>query len=163
MHSPVSVVLIRENAEQVTGSGCCGKLEGDNTLLGGHDMFVQSRQHQRDVGVLHRAIREFFPPVDGREQVSVITVDPRNQLYLMPKLWRDVWRYRPGLKAGLQAMLQLFSLPAVVVNGRVISRRNRPLDPDMLCHIISEHIRTAEQKTLESRNHGVPGMSRKEP
>jgi hypothetical protein len=30
--------------------------------------------------------------------------------------------------------LQIFSLPAVVVNGRVLSRRGQPLAPDALCH-----------------------------
>ena len=52
------------------------------------------------------------------------------------KLVGDVLRYRPGLGAGLKTALQLFSVPAVVVNGRVISRRDRPADPDTLCHAI---------------------------
>jgi hypothetical protein len=33
--------------------------------------------------------------------------------------------------------LQLFSIPAVIVNGRVLSRRGEPLDPDALCHVLS--------------------------
>ncbi len=135
---PVSILLIRENAEQLTGSGCCGKLEGDNSLLGGRRVFRQARRHQQDMGVLHRAIHEFFPPLDGQPRVSVVTVDPRNQLYLIAKLWRDVWRYWPGLASGLRTGLQLFSVPAVIVNGRVVSRRTRPVDPDALCHTIGE-------------------------
>lgn len=144
MQPPVSVVLIRENAEQLTGSGCCGKLEGDNALLGGSNVFQHTRQGQRELGLLHRTLREFFPPREGREQVSIVTVDPRNQLYLIAKLWRDVFRYRPGISAALRTMLQLFSLPAVIVNGRVISRRNRPVDPDALCHLVSKQLRRAD-------------------
>jgi len=132
MEPSVSVILIRENAEQLTGSGCCGKLEGDGTLLGHGREFDHARADQRSHGLLHRTLREFFPPREGRPQVAVVTVDPRNQLYLISKLWRDVWRYRPGLRSGLITLLQLFSLPAVIVNGRVISRRGRALAPDDL-------------------------------
>jgi len=139
-HSPVSVLLIREAAEQITGSGCCGKLDDDDPSLRGRDVFAEARKHQHDMGLLHRAIRKFFPPRDGREQVVSIVVDPRNQLYLIPKLLRDVLRYRPGWRAGLRTVFQMFSLPAVVVNGRVISRRGQPLDPDTLCHEIAQRL-----------------------
>ncbi len=138
MRIPVSLLLIRENAEQLTGSGCCGKLDDDDPTLRGRDLFAEVKKHQRDLGLLHRAIREFFPPVEGREQVVVEIVDPRNQLYLAPKLFRDVVRYRPGWRAGLRTVLQAFSLPAVVLNGRVLSQRDRTLDPDTLCHAIGE-------------------------
>ncbi len=66
-----------------------------------------------------------------------MTIDPRNQLALVPKLASDVLRYRPGWKSALRTTFQLFSLPAVVVNGRVLSRRGQPLDPDALCYEIS--------------------------
>jgi hypothetical protein len=140
MTPPVSVILIRENAEQLTGSGCCGKLEGDNALWGGGEVFAEARRNQLDLGVLHRAIREFFPPCDGQSQVGVVTVDPRNQFYLVPKLWSDVWRYRPGWRTGLFTLLQMFSLPAVIVNGRVLRGRDAVVDPDTLCHVIREYL-----------------------
>lgn len=41
----------------------------------------------------------------------------------------------PGV---LQTALQLFSLHALVLNGRIISHRGRPLDPDTLCRTINE-------------------------
>ncbi len=131
---PVSVILIRDSAEQLTGGGCCGALGDDDPLLRGRDLFRHARRQQRDLGLLHRAIRRFFPADAETGQVGVVTVDPRNQLYLIVKLLGDVFRYRPGLIAGLQTALQMFSLPAVVLNGRVISRRGRTLDPDTLCH-----------------------------
>ena len=134
---PVSVILIRDNAEQVTGGGCCGALDDDDPSVRGRDLFAEARRHQHDMGLLHRAIRKFFPPRDGHEQVLSIVVDPRNQLYLMAKLLGDVLRYRPGWRAGLRTVFHMFSLPAVVVNGRVISRRGQTLDPDTLCHEIA--------------------------
>jgi len=135
---PVSVLLIRENAEQLTGSGCCGKLDDDDPSLRGRNVFEEADRQRRDLGVLHRAIRRFFPDEQGRARVSVEIVDPRNQLYLWPKLLRDVFRYRPGWRTGLRTIVQAFSLPAVVLNGRVLSERDSPVDPDRLCHEIGE-------------------------
>jgi len=134
----VSVLLIRENAEQLTGGGCCGTLDADDPMLGGRDPFHHARQDRRDLGLLHRAIRKLYPPDGDRGQVAVQIVDPRNQLYLIAKLAADVIRYRPGLGAGLYTICQMFSLPAVVVNGRVISRRGETLDPDAVCHAIGQ-------------------------
>jgi len=138
MKPPVSVILIRENAEQLTGGGCCGTLDDDDPTVRGRGVFQHTRRQQEELGLLHRAIRKFFPTEGEAAQVAVVTVDPRNQLYLIAKLLGDVLRYRPGLLAGLRTSLQMFSLPAVVLNGRVISRRGRPLDPDALCHQIGE-------------------------
>jgi len=132
----VSIILIRESAEQMTGSGCCGKLEGDCSLTGGAEVFREIRQGQEHFGVLHRAIVEFFSEARRTNELALVTVDPRNQLYLWPKLLRDVLRYRPGWKSGFITILQLFSLPAVIVNGQVLSRRGSATDPDTLCHVV---------------------------
>ena len=138
MRPKVSIILIREHAGQMTGSGCCGKLEGDNALTGGGEAFGPLRARQREFGVLHRAVRKFFgDPGDGN-RVSIVTVDPRNQLYLMPKLFWDVVRYRPGWRAGLAAAMQIFSPPVVVVNGRVLNRKGETVDPDTLCHMVTD-------------------------
>ena len=146
MKPPVSVILIRENAEQLTG-GCCGSLNDDDPLVEPKNLFRDAKRHQQDLGLLHRAMRGLFPARGGRQQVAVVTVDPRNQLYLIPKLWRDVFRYRPGWRPGLRTALQLFSLPAVVVNGRVISRRGQPPDPDGLCRAIGQLLTEREGAT----------------
>jgi hypothetical protein len=138
MKPQVSVILIRENAEQLTGGGCCGALQDDDPAVRPKDLFHEAKKHQRDLGILHRTIREFFPPDNGHHSVAVVTVDPRNQLYLVPKLLRDVLRYRPGWGPGLRTALQLFSLPAVVINGRALHHRGQTLDPDTVCHAIGE-------------------------
>lgn len=143
MAANCSVILIRENAEQLTGSGCCGKLEGDNARVGGRPVFEQAAQIKEQTGTLYRALRAFFP----RETVEIIQIDPRNQVYLTGKLWRDVWRFRPGIAAGLQTMFQAFSLPAVVVNGKVLSRGGALPDPDALCHHIRELLGGVESTT----------------
>ncbi len=133
----VSIILIRETAEQMTGSGCCGRLEGDHKLTGGGAAFQEVRRQQESFGILHRAVVEFFAEEYRSHELEIVTVDPRNQLYLIPKLIGDVWRYRPGVWSGLLTVCQFHSLPAVIVNGSVLSRRDRQLDPDALCHAVS--------------------------
>jgi hypothetical protein len=136
MRSPVSVILIRESPQQMTGSGCCGRLDEDDPTVRGRDLFCETRKHRQDLGLLHRAVRRFYPSENPDERVAVVTVDPRNQLYLIAKLFGDVLRYRPGWREGLKTALQMFSLPAVVLNGRVVSRRGQAPDPDAVCHEI---------------------------
>lgn len=135
-----SVILVRENAEQLTGSGCCGKLEGDNACADGRSLFAQSEQEKQRLGVLYRAVRESFPA----EQVEVVQVDPRNQLYLIAKLLRDVICYRPGPTDTLRTTFQAFALPAVILNGRVLSRRGVPPPPERLLDLIRQATRRAE-------------------
>lgn len=136
-----SVVLILDQPEQMTGSGCCGKVGRDAKGLCGVDVFDGMEETRRHFGVLHRAVREFFP----EDRVEIVTVDPRNQPYLWPKLWADVWRYRPGWKAGAATVFECFSLPAVVVNGRVVSKRGELLAPDALCHWVAKALGREEE------------------
>lgn len=147
MPSAISVILIRETAEQFTGSGCCGKLEGDGITRRQSRLFADSRQQQRDMGLLHRTVKRFFPPIDGLPDVHVVVVDPRNQLYLAPKLIADVIHHRPGWTAGLRTIAQTFSLPAVILNGRIVSRGGGQLDPDELCYLIERERRKRRQPT----------------
>jgi hypothetical protein len=137
MAATVSVLLIRESPEQVTGSGCCGKLEGDVLSLGARELFAESRRGQQTMGVFYRTLREFFPA----DQVQVVIVDPRNQLFLVSKLCHDVWFYRPGWRAGMQTLTQWFSLPAIVINGEVVRGEVGQVTPDSVCHQIAQLLR----------------------
>ncbi len=152
MQPEVSVILIRENAEQLSGSGCCGKLEGDALRAASDEPFAHTRADQSACGRLHRLLRKNFPDSGTTPRVRVVTVDPRNQLYLAPKLWRDVCRYRPGIREGLKTALQLFALPAVVINGRVVSSRKRPLSPHHVLHEVERHLRPGTHKPSPGTN-----------
>jgi len=144
----VSVLLICEQAEQLTGSGCCGKLAGEATHWGTSDPFLEVAAKKQQFGLLHRAVRQFFPSRGTSAPVSLAQVDPRNQLYLVPKLWYDVCAYRPGWRDGLRTIGQWFSLPAVIVNGRILSDRGKPLDPDALCHAIQRILNADSRRGL---------------
>jgi len=131
-----SLILVRENAEQLTGSGCCGKLEGDNAWIDGQSLFFDNQREKGRLGILYRAVRESF----SAEQVELVQVDPRNQLYLAARLLGDVVRYRPGVVQSLKTLAQAFSLPAVILNGRVLSRRGVPPTSETLLGLIRDAV-----------------------
>jgi hypothetical protein len=122
-----SVIIIREMDSQMTGSGCCGKLIGDTTRYGGRVVFRESRRLMQQCGELSEALRQ-----ELGDAVDITLVDPRNQLYLWPRLVRDVWRFRTPLTAALRTLAMAFSLPAVIVNGRVVASRHLPELPELI-------------------------------
>jgi hypothetical protein len=116
-----SVILIRETEEQVAGSGCCGKFEGDFARCGGEWIFPERRQIKESMGVVARWLKQEFG-----DAIELTIVDPRNQLYLIPKILRDVWHFRPPALAALRSLSMAFAFPAVLVNGAVKFSREIP-------------------------------------
>ena len=102
-----SIIIIREDAEQWTGSDCCGKLEGDNVQPDEAKMRIIE-----GMGSLFMDLKERFR--------NVILIDPRNQPYLFPKIFLELMRFRPPLKEALKTLFMVYSIPAVIVNGKVL-------------------------------------------
>ncbi len=119
------VLFIRETDQQMTGSNCCGKLEGENACQKGESLFPESRSIMELTGVLYRAVRERF-----RNDVDVQIIDPRNHLYLVPRLVRDAFRYRVPPAEALKTIFT-FSLPSIIINGRLAYSGKLPA-PDTL-------------------------------
>lgn len=116
-----SVILVREWEEQLSGSGCCGKLAGDFTRCPEGRTFPERREVMERMGEVYRALRERF---GDRAELQV--VDPRNAgLFFL--LLRDFHRFGVGLGAALGTLLRL-PKQAVIVNGRLVDRAERP-DP----------------------------------
>lgn len=133
MRNRPSVILIREWAEQLTGSGCCGRLEGD--FAGCHEgpVFRERREGMERMGLVYRGLKEQFG-----DAVEIQVVDPRNAALLF-LLVRDCWTFRVGFGAGLR---MLFSIPkqAVVVNGHLADRTDHP-DPRRIAQIVEAQVR----------------------
>jgi hypothetical protein len=123
-----SVILVREWEQQMSGSGCCGRLEGDFAVFGGERVFAERRAVMEGMGPVYRALRDRF---GGSVDVQVI--DPRN-VSLLLLLVRDFWAFRVGLGTALST---LFRLPkqGVVINGVLVDRSARP-DPDRVADIV---------------------------
>jgi len=111
-----SLILIREWEQQMSSSGCCGRLEGDLLEWGGTRCFPERRRHMEEAGSVYRAFRERLGA-----SAEIRVVDPRNFLALLPTLIRDIRRYRVS---GREAVRTIFGLGvnSVVLDGRLVAR-----------------------------------------
>lgn len=110
------VLLVREWDSQHSGSGCCGRLGGADSDVGGAASFARNRCEMEAMGEVYRALR----PLLDREQVDLQVVDPRNSVWLIPSIWRDA--RRRGMSRG-DAWTQVkrgVSWTSIVVDGRVL-------------------------------------------
>ena len=115
-----SVIFIREVDEQMTGSNCCGKLEGENARLEGESAFPERRTVMEQMGELYRDARKRY---DG--SVDVDMVDPRNQIYLVMRLIGDSFRYGVPIKDAMKAVFS-HSIPSIIINGRLAFSKELP-------------------------------------
>lgn len=140
-----SVILVREWEQQMSSSGCCGRLEGDFLNVGGTPCFLERRREMEGAGALYRALRGEFG-----EAIELRVVDPRNWLSLLPILIRDFLRFDVTLRSGW-ATLTGMTVNAAVVNGRLLSRGPWP-DLDQV-------VRAVAQGIPSSQGTGVPGTA----
>jgi hypothetical protein len=114
-----SVLLIREWEAQMSGSGCCGRLEGDFLLCDGQSFAPERRAVMERMGPLYLALRKRLG-----DTAEIEVVDPRN-VSLFFLLLRDFRRYGIGLGDALRTLARI-PVQAVVVNGRVVARGEWP-------------------------------------
>lgn len=124
-----SVVLVREWEQQMSGSGCCGRLEGDVLGAGGDRVFAERRAIMEAMGPLYRRLKTRFG-----DELDLLVVDPRNQISLIPRLARDFWRYGVGWGEALRTLRDL-STSTIVVNGRLFARGGWPSAEAVVVHI----------------------------
>lgn len=117
------LILIREIDQQMSGSGCCGRVEGDLRQWVGEDercFFPERRALMDRFGVVYRAVKAEFG-----EEVRVTVVDPRNQISLVPMVVRDALRYRVPALTALQSVLSA-SVCSALFDGQLLFRREVP-------------------------------------
>ena len=88
MRTRPSVILIREWEGQLSGSGCCGRVEGDFLTREGEPVFRERRACMEAMAPLSRTLRERFG-----DAIELQVVDPRNA-FLIFLLLRDFWAFR---------------------------------------------------------------------
>lgn len=116
MERKPSILLIREWEGQTSGSGCCGRLEGDFLVCGdSQPVAAERRAIMEGMGPLYRSLRERLG-----DSAEIEVVDPRN-VSLFFLLLRDFWRFRVGVAGAIRTLANI-PVQAVVVNGRVVAR-----------------------------------------
>lgn len=140
MGPKTSVILVREWEQQMSGSGCCGRLEGDFLGCGENAVFKERRAIMERMGPVYRAIRARFG-----DAVDMQIVDPRNFTLLL-LLLRDFWTFRVGLGTAMRTLSRL-PKQGVVVNGRIA---DRTADPDV--NRIVAAVEAATSRVPEARH-----------
>jgi hypothetical protein len=121
------LILVREIDEQMSGSGCCGRIEGDLARWDPSGcVFPERRERMIGVGTLYRAVRERFG-----DRVEITIVDPRNQISLGPLVVRDAIRYRVPLRAVLRSLTSA-SVSTGIFDGRLVFGRRIPRPDELL-------------------------------
>jgi len=110
-----SLIFIRENEGQLTGSDCCGKLEGDWLVQNGQPIFDQQRTILSGIAPLFLEVKNKFS-----DDIDISQVDPRNQLFLTPKILLDIWRKKKYSRASFQSLFMLYRLPAIIFDGELL-------------------------------------------
>lgn len=134
------VILVREWEQQLSSSGCCGRIEGDFLDFGAENepAFPGRRDDMECAGDLYRAVKARYG-----ERVHVRIVDPRNLLILVPIVLTDARDHGASLVEAVGSLLRL-SVNTVVVNGRVLARNRWP-DPVELFAALDDAIEGAQR------------------
>jgi hypothetical protein len=74
------------------------------------------RKIAEECGRLHRGITEKF----GEDEVEIIQIEPRAYFYLMPKVLKDVLKFKPSVISAIRTMFLWYPVPTVIVNGKPV-------------------------------------------
>jgi len=119
-------ILVREQDSQHSGSGCCGRLGGCHTELGGAADFSHSRRRMEQIGEIYRALIEAAPDLD------LVVVDPRNAVWLYPAVWRAARSHGLGVGATLRSMARAGSPVAIVLDGETLFAGRLPTSVEVV-------------------------------
>lgn len=84
--------------------------------------YGEIRKAAGECGRLHREIRERY----GEEEVEIIQVEPKDYIYVLPRVIRDILKRREPLISSIRTLLLWCPVPAVIVNGKVVGKGKVP-------------------------------------
>ena len=125
-----SLIFIRENEGQLTGSDCCGKMEGDWRVENGQPIFEEQRKVISTIAPLFLAIKDRF-----KDKIEISIVDPRNQLFLFPKIFRDFLCYKRFSFAVFRSLFMMYRLPAIIINGELKYSGKLPSESELIAQL----------------------------
>lgn len=121
-----SLIFIRESEGQLTGSNCCGKLEGDWRFENGQPVFEKQRRVLTELAPLFLAVRKAF-----HDRIEILQVDPRNQFFLIPKIISQIWRHKRFTAASFRGLFMIYRLPAIILDGEVLFSGRIPTESEL--------------------------------
>ncbi|MGI8650484.1 MAG: hypothetical protein ACR2KW_08920 [Rubrobacter sp.] len=110
------ILLVRELDAQVSASGCCGRIGGKHSELGGGQDYSHNRHEMEAMGRVYRALKEAL----FDEDVEISVVDPRNAIWLLPAILSDARRHRLSALETLRSVKRGISYNSIVLDGKVL-------------------------------------------
>lgn len=120
----IHVLFVREKDQQMSGSGCCGKLEGDVIELSkssGELLFCENRSIMEHMGEIYRRLDKEFG-----SQVELEVIDPRNIVFLTITLLRQWRKTQYPLRERIRQFIKGFRVSSVFVNGQLAAVERYP-------------------------------------
>ncbi|GIW47504.1 MAG: hypothetical protein KatS3mg078_1381 [Deltaproteobacteria bacterium] len=127
-----SVIIVRES-DATGGCICCAGGMGEFSRK--DPSYDSIRKVAEECGKLHRNIREVF----GEDRVEIIQIEPRAYMYLMPKILKEVLRFKPSLSLVIRTLFFLYPVPTVIVNGKPIGMGRVPSIEEVVEELKSTH------------------------
>jgi hypothetical protein len=93
--------------------------------------YKEHRKIIEECGRLHREITERF----GEDGIEIIQIEPRAYFYLMPKVLKEVLRFKPSIFSVLRTIFFWYHVPAVIVNGKPVGLGRVPTIDDVVREI----------------------------
>ena len=129
------LILVREVDQQMSSSGCCGRLSGDAVLWDrGGCVFPERRAQMERFGEIYRAVRHRFG-----DTVAITMLDPRNFVTYTPLVIRDGIRNKLPLSAIFRAVVRR-SLTMGILDGEILFSDRIP-SPDEALGLIEARLR----------------------
>lgn len=117
------MLLVREWDEQMSGSGCCGRIGGLGTEFCHPEDFAPVRERMEAMGAVYRALRVALPDAD------LTVVDTRNWVWLVPAVVRDGRRTGLSWPEVARQIVRATTPASIVVDGVVVCSGTVP-EPD---------------------------------
>lgn len=130
MAKKIHVLLLREWDQQMSSSGCCGRIEGDMTQFQGERVFPERRKVMEQMGEIYRTLYEVFP-----DEIEVEVVDPRNLIAYTTVVYREQKKLRSRLSEKVKQFVHGFHRSAIFVNGELLFSGEVP-SPDKVVKTI---------------------------
>lgn len=108
--------------ENDSGSGCICCSGGMGEHAKKEPSYRGIRESAGECGRLHREIRERY----REEEVEIIQIEPKDYIYVVPRVIRDILRRRVPLASSIRTILLWHPVPAVIVNGRIVGKGKVP-------------------------------------
>lgn len=89
------------------------------------------RESAGECGRLHREIRERY----GEDEVEIIQIEPKDYIYVVPGLIKDILKRRGPFISSLRTLLLWHPVPAVIVNGKMVGSGSVPPANDIFKEI----------------------------